>query len=197
MQLRVSPTRMMLLQLQRRLSLAQRGHKLLKDKLDGLVQRFLTIKKNYLELYQELEPQLVLVFKKTVFAHALSSPSLFQKEILAPPLLKLSLSSTNLMGVRIPSYLLEIEGKPNIPPLLTTVEYQEALNKFFELLPKLIQLSALNRSLRLVASEIIQTRRRVNALEYILLPELERNIRLIRMKLSELERASKVVLLKM
>ncbi|MGB9613844.1 MAG: V-type ATP synthase subunit D, partial [Candidatus Margulisiibacteriota bacterium] len=190
----VSPTRMMLLQLLRRLALARRGHKLLKDKLDGLVQRFLTIKKEYLELYLELEPRLIQLFNKSIFSFALSSPKVFQNN--NKPSLSLAVTRQNIMGVKIPSYQLTRKGEPAVSPLLATIEFSELLVEFNQILPDLLKLSARNKSLRLIAEQIIETRRRVNALEYVLIPELKRNVSLIRMKLSELERASKVILLK-
>lgn len=150
---------MQLLRLRRRVELARRGHKLLKDKLDGLVQRFLGIKKQYLALHEKLEPRLLRIFLKSVLSSALSHPSFGE--------------------------------------LLTTAEHKEAVDGFSEVLPELIKLASLVKSLRQLAAQIIETRRRVNALEYILIPELERNVKLIRMQLSELERGTRVVLLKL
>lgn len=158
MRIRVSPTRMQLLRLRRRTELARRGHKLLKDKLDGLVQKFYGIKNKYLSLYEKMEPRLVRVFFKSIMASSLSSPDFSE--------------------------------------MLSTSELNEARNGFSEILPELIELTSLSRTLRTLASQIIETRRRVNALEYILIPELERNLKFIRMKLAELERGTRVVLLK-
>ena len=184
---------MQLLRLRRRLELARRGHKLLKDKLDGLVQRFFTIKKDYLSLHDELEPKLVRIFSKSIFAFALSSPEVFIFKNDRP---KVSLDTVirNIMGVKIPDYRLSIEGKPLINDLLSTSEYREAVEGFSSLLPELVRLASLSKSLRLLAGQIIETRRRVNALEYILIPELVRNTNMIRMKLTEMERSSKVAL---
>jgi V/A-type H+-transporting ATPase subunit D len=186
---------MQLLRLRRRLELARRGHKLLKDKLDGLVQRFFTIKKDYLFLHDGLEPKLIRIFSKSIFAFALSSPEVFIFKNDRP---KVSLDTVirNIMGVRIPDYHLSVEGKPIINDLLSTSEYREAVEGFSSLLPELVRLASLSKSLRLLAGQIIETRRRVNALEYILIPELVRNTNMIRMKLSEMERSSKVVLLR-
>jgi len=187
---------MMLLRLRRRVELARRGHKLLKDKLDGLVQRFLSIKKEYLDLYENLEPRLVRIFLKSVMSSALSNPQALKEEVLKRAQVSIETSIKNIMGVRIPSYHLKIEGAPSSTSLLATVELNETLSGFSRILPELIELAALSKSLRLIAAQIIETRRRVNALEYILIPELLRNLRLIRMKLSELERGSRVILLK-
>ncbi len=196
MRIRVNPTRMMLLRLRRRVELARRGHKLLKDKLDGLVQRFLSVKRGYLNLYTKLEPKLADIFLKSVMASALSHPQALKEESLKRAQVLIEISAINIMGVRIPSYQLKMEGEPSSKSLLATVELSEALSGFTKILPELVELAASSKSLKLIAAQIIETRRRVNALEYILIPELERNLRLILMKLSELERSSKIVLLK-
>ncbi len=193
MRIRVNPTRMQLLRLRRRVELARRGHKLLKDKLDGLVQKFLGIKKEYLAVHEKLEPRLMHVFLKSVLSSALNPPGVLQESSRA----SVETSLKNIMGVRIPSYRLTVEGKPAYSDLLATAELGEAVNGFSGVLPELVDLAALSRALRLLATQIIETRRRVNALEYVLIPELDRNVKLIRMKLSELERGTRVVLLKL
>lgn len=187
---------MQLLRLRRRLELARRGHKLLKDKLDGLVQRFFGIKKDYLALHERIEPRLVHIFSKSVMASALSPSQVFDEKALTKASVSVETTTKNIMGVRIPHYQLTVEGKPAYNELLATSELGESLNGFSDILPELIELASLSKSLRLIALQIIETRRRVNALEYILIPELERNARFIRMKLSELERGARVVLLK-
>ncbi|MFH1387630.1 MAG: V-type ATP synthase subunit D [bacterium] len=197
MRIRVNPTRMQLLKLRSRLELARRGHKLLKDKLDGLVQRFFTIKKDYLSLHEDLEVKMVSLFSSSLFAYALSSPNAFEVEEKLKPTITLQTTIRNIMGVKIPDYSFSVEGKPLFKGLSASVEAKEASDLFISLLPELVRMAALSKSLRLLAEQIIETRRRVNALEYILIPELQRNVNLIKMKLSELERSSKVVLLKM
>jgi len=189
---------MQLLRLKRRLALARRGHKLLKDKLDGLVQKFFGVKNQYLELYRKLEPRLTRTFTQAVLASALSHPAGFEKLASAEVSSSIKTDIKNIMGVRIPSYSLTTEGELPPPPsaLIASSELFQSRASFLSILPDLIEMAALSRSLRLMAREIIETRRRVNALEYVLIPELERNSRYIRLKLSELERASQVVLLK-
>jgi V/A-type H+-transporting ATPase subunit D len=189
---------MQLLRLKKRLALARRGHKLLKDKLDGLVQKFFGVKDQYLKLYRDLEPRLTRIFTQAVLASALSHPSSIEKLSSGEANARVQTTVQNIMGVRIPAYVLISEGEPPPPPptLLASSELFRSRASFSSILPGLIDLAALSQSLRLMAREIIETRRRVNALEYVLIPELERNLRYIRMKLSELERASQVVLLK-
>jgi len=173
--------------------LAKRGHKLLKDKLDGLMQHFLTTKKKYLALHADLEKKLVAVFTKAIFATALSQPG---KLISSRPTARVKTTVKNMMGVKLPSYNLNIEGETLYSDLKTTVEYKEAAQGFAGLLPDLVTFAALHQSLRQLAAQVRETRRRVNALEYVVVPELERSSRSIGMKLSERERSTRVVLLK-
>lgn len=183
---------MQLLRLRRRLELARRGHKLLKDKLDGLMQRFFGIKNDYLDLYKKVEPEMIRVFSKAVFSSALSSSLAFSERT------EVSLETTvqNIMGVSIPNYRVSTSGKAVYNPLQATSELGEALSGFSLLLPDMVRLASLSRALQLIAAQIIETRRRVNALEYVLIPELKKNVNMIRMKLSEMERSSIVSLMK-
>jgi V/A-type H+-transporting ATPase subunit D len=194
MRLRVNPTRMELLRLRRRVALARRGHKLLKDKLDGLVQRFFGLKNGFLALHNKMEPGLAAIFLKTVMASALSEPAAFAAA--AAPV-SIRRSTQNIMGVKIPQYDLQTAGKPVYNDLLASVEQKEALDAFRAALPELVKLAGLGQALRLIAVQIGETRRRVNALEYVLIPELERNARVIMLKLAEQERSTRVVLLKL
>jgi V/A-type H+-transporting ATPase subunit D len=181
------------IRLRRRVELARRGHKLLKDKLDGLVQFFFHIKNDYLAQHEKIESHLPPIFSKAVFSSALSAPEAFKT---AETKIEVETTTRNVMGVKLPSYQIKNEVSLPAPNLLSTVEHREALEGFHRILPELIELAASSRSLKLLASQIIETRRRVNALEYTLIPELERNLRIIRFKLSEMERGSRVVLLK-
>lgn len=194
MRIKVSPTRIELLRLRRRVELARRGHKLLKDKLDGLLQRFYKIRRDYLALHEDLEPRLTQIFFKSVMASALTpAQDLLCSE---PAQVEVETTIENIMGVRIPHYRLTVTGEPCFEPLSATVELDEARRGFANILPDLIKLAASSRSLRLIAAQITETRRRVNALEYVLIPELVRNLTHIRMQLTERERSAQVVLLK-
>jgi V/A-type H+-transporting ATPase subunit D len=194
MRIKVNPTRIELLRLRRRVELARRGHKLLKDKLDGLMQRFFKLRQAYLSLRQELDPQLIRIFFKSVMASAQTPPPALAVEESAQ--VELETILINIMGVKIPSYQLKVEGRPGFAPLLATVELYEARSGFIKILPELIRLAAASRSLTLIAAQITETRRRVNALEFVLIPELMRNLTHIRMQLAERERSAQVVLLK-
>jgi len=194
MRIKVNPTRIELLRLRRRVELARRGHKLLKDKLDGLMQRFYKIRQAYLLLRQELDPRLSRLFFKSVMASAQTPPS--GLAVSEPARAELETKIMNIMGVKIPSYQLKVEGQPGFAPLLASVELYEARQGFFKALPEIVRLAAASRSLELIAAQITETRRRVNALEFVLIPELMRNLTHIRMQLAERERSAQVVLLK-
>ncbi|MFA5034187.1 MAG: V-type ATP synthase subunit D [Candidatus Margulisiibacteriota bacterium] len=192
MRIKVNPTRMELLRLRRRVQLARRGHKLLKDKLDGLMQQFLKTKKDYLALHADLEKRLVAIFTKSILAYALSQPGAVVRASQA----SITTKVLNMMGVKLPSYTLTVEGEPLYSDLKTTVEYREAAVSFAAILPDLVAYAALNKAMRLLAAQVNETRRRVNALEYVVIPELEKNARAIGLKLSERERSTRVVLIK-
>jgi V/A-type H+-transporting ATPase subunit D len=183
---------MELLRLRRRVQLARRGHKLLKDKLDGLMQQFLTTKKNYLALHANLEKRLAAIFTKAILGSALSQPG----ALIKPSRASVAIKVKNMMGVKLPSYTLTVAGEPLYSDLKTTVEYKEAADAFAAILPDLVAYAALNKAMRLLAAQVNETRRRVNALEYVVIPELEKNARSIGLKLSERERSTRVVLIK-
>lgn len=197
MKIKVSATRMQLLLLKRRLELARRGHKLLKDKLDGLVQRFLSTKKEYEELYERTAPRLSGIFLSSSAASALSLPHELAPAAKEIPALTIKTDSKNIMGVIIPSYHLEPEARGPLVTAGRSAELFEAVKGFNEILPDLVNMASRDKAVRLLAKQIIETRRRVNALEYILIPELSRNAKETRMKLEEYERSSRIVLLKL
>lgn len=195
---RVNATRMELLRLRRRTLLAKKGHKLLKDKLDGLVQQILSIANSYQKLSAELEEELTLVFQKLLLASSqISKEDLYYLSVV--PAIKASLEITfkNIMGLKAPKYHLKTEGVfKSLGVANITAELDQALLEFSQLLEKLVLLSQYHKTITLIASHIIEIKRRVNALEYILIPELEGSVRYIRMRLAELERDSIVSLMK-
>ncbi len=189
---------MELLRLRRRTALARKGHKLLKDKLDGLVRRLLEVVKKHQHLSSQLEQELIEVFQKLVLSSAQIDPSLLAAITKLPSCKAVvDISIKNIMGVKIPDYQLNLTGGI-IPygPAQIPVELDQALAKFKEILVQLVELAEQNKIIIVMASQIIEIKRRVNALEYILIPELESAVRFIRMKLSEMERSNTVTLLK-
>ena len=195
---RVNATRMELLRLKRRALLARKGHKLLKDKLDGLIQRILKIVKSHRRLSTKLEEALIEILQQLALSSARIDPAALHAATVLPACRSgVEITLQNIMGVRIPKYELKIEGNP-IPYGFagTTGELDQALLRFKEILGDLVQLAEHNKAILVLASQIIEIKRRVNALEYILIPELEEAVIFIRMKLAEMERSTIVSLLK-
>jgi len=195
---KVNATRMELLRLKRRILLAKKGHKLLKDKLDGLIQKLLEITRAENHLSRQVEDSLVPVFQALAISSGLTSPEKLNAISLESPCkASVGISLQNIMGVKIPKYDLRLEGDPVSYRLSeTSAELDRALIDFRAILTDLVKLAELNKAILVLASQIIEIKRRVNALEYILIPELEATIRQIRMKLSEMERSGIVALLK-
>ena len=195
---RVNATRMELLRLRRRTALARKGHKLLKDKLDGLIQRILKIVKDHRHLSRKLEKELIDVFQKLALSSAQISPdTLYAATLLPSCKTSVDISLQNIMGVKIPKYELKVEGNPiSYGFAQTSAELDQALMRFKDILKELVKLAEHNKAILVIASQIIEIKRRVNALEYILIPELEQAVKYIRMKLSEMERSTIVSLLK-
>ena len=198
MRKQVNATRMELLRLRRRSVLARKGHKLLKDKLDGLIQQLFEIAKQQSHLSGALEEQLVSLFQQLALSSAQIRPETITEAIpLSSGKATLSTVLQNRMGVKLPKYELKLEGNPFSYNLIDTPgEFDQALLQFQALLVDLVKLAELNKAIEIMASAIIEIKRRVNALEYILIPELEEQVRYIRMKLTEMERSTIVTLLK-
>ncbi|MBU0672680.1 MAG: V-type ATP synthase subunit D [Candidatus Margulisbacteria bacterium] len=195
---RVNATRMELLRLRRRTALAKKGHKLLKDKLDGLVQRLLEIVKSHRRLSNKLEEELILIFQKLALSTGQTRPEVIYAATLLPAVkTSVDISLKNIMGVKIPQYELKSEGNPiSYGFAETPAELDQALSQFMDILKELVKLAELNKAILVIASHIIEIKRRVNALEYILIPELVGAVRYIKMKLAEIERSTTVALLK-
>ena len=198
MKVTIAATRMELLKLRRRTQMAKRGHKLLKDKLDGLIQRFFIIAKDYQKLVAEIEKDLKEIFSKIVLVQSLMPKEILKEAVLFPKMKSsIAIEETNMMGVRVPNYKLELAGDPQCYGYaFTTGELDHALSHFSQILPKLISLASKNKAMELLSTEIAMVKRRVNALEYILIPELVASVKFIRMKLSEMERGYLTSLMK-
>ncbi len=192
--LNVNATRMALLTLKKKIKSAKRGHKLLKDKQDGLMQKFMEIIREAQDIRVEVEDKLGAAFKN--FIHA---SSLMEEEFLEGALLytsaktQLSVQTKNVMSVRIPQFKLETSGEVvNYSFLQTSGELDVALQSFQDVFPLLIKLAEIEKSAEALAEELEKTRRRVNALEYRMIPDLEDTIKFIQMKLGEMERGAVV-----
>ena len=199
--LKVNPTRMALSELKLRLVTAKRGHKLLKDKQDELMRQFINLIKENKKLRVEVEKELSESFKSFLLASATMSP-LFLESAVSFPKEKLSveIKSKSIMSVNVPEMKFvkeEMEG--SIFPygfVQTSAELDDTVIKLQKVLDNLLSLAEIEKSCQLMADEIEKTRRRVNALEYSTIPNLEETVKDIRMKLDENERATITRLMK-
>ena len=192
MLLKVNPNRMELIRLKKRLIVAKRGYKLLKDKRDALIQVFVRLAKESNMAREELEEKLLKCY--AIFSNTSSLMSkLALEETLMFPKAKgeAEVSFKNVMSVNVPQYKLKCEGRYYSYGLVdTTAELDSALKKYHEILPLMLRVAELDKSITLLANEIEKTRRRVNALEYVIIPDLEETIKFITMKLDEMARSN-------
>ena len=199
--LKVNPTRMALSELKLRLVTAKRGHKLLKDKQDELMRQFINLIKENKKLRVEVEKELSESFKSFLLASATMSP-LFLESAVSFPKEKLSveIKSKNIMSVNVPEMkFIKEEMEGSIFPygfVQTSAELDDTVIKLQKVLDNLLSLAEIEKSCQLMADEIEKTRRRVNALEYSTIPNLEETVKDIRMKLDENERATITRLMK-
>ncbi len=195
---KIKATRMEYLKLKKRLKTAKRGYKLLKEKRDGLMKKFMEIVKETKSKRGELEEKMGKAGKEFAIATA---PLLNQEieEFFAMPTAKIELEAEkeNVMSVWIPKFTHKITGDfKSYSDLSAPKGMEKALEKFWQALEIMISLAGIEHSARLLSFEIEKTRRRVNALEYVIIPEIEKNIKLISNKLDEQERAEKIIRLK-
>ncbi len=203
MEIRVSPTRMQLLQLKKRHSMAVRGHKLLKDKLDELMKHFLELVRRDRELREQVDEKLGTAFRGFLIARGAMSAAAVDAALMYPKeTVSLKAGQRHIMNVAVPSleWTFEHEGDAtNIYPYgfaYTSTELDTAIRLLSEAMPALVELAEVEKAVELLADEIEKTRRRVNALEYVLIPSLEQSIKYITMKLDEAERGNLTRLMK-
>lgn len=193
---------MVLNQLKGRLKTARRGHKLLKDKRDELMRQFMDVVKRNKELRIRVEEGLTAAFASLQVASSIMSPEMMEQALLYPrQSVELGMTYKNIMSVNVPRY--SFHTKNNDPSEVypygfaqTSGELDDALEKLSLVFQDMLELAEVEKTMQLLAEEIEKTRRRVNALEYVMIPELEGNIKYISMKLEENENATKVRLLK-
>ena len=196
--LSVNPNRMELLRLRRRLEIARRGHKLLKDKFDELMKPFLAMIKDTRDLRTEVERELLEAHRMFALASSETSGRELEEALSIPRAsAQVSVTRTSIVSVVVPSFELQMEGDFDCYGLaLTPALLDVALGRFKELLSRMVRLARQEHALKALAWEIEKTRRRVNALEYVLIPQLEDTIRYITMKLDEFERSNLTRLMK-
>lgn len=202
--LNVNPTRMELSTLKKRLKTAQRGHKLLKDKQDELMKRFIDMVKRNKEIREAVEKELTLAFKNFLIARAVMSSEMLEEAIMYPTRkIALEVGTKNIMSVNTPVFELvksdnEEEKASSYPYGFanTSSELDSAIQNLQGVTDQLIELAQVEKSCQLMANEIEKTRRRVNALEYVMIPQLVETVKYITMKLDENERGNRVRLMK-
>ena len=201
--LNVNPTRMELTKLKARLATASRGHKLLKDKQDELMRRFIEMIRRNKTLRENVEQELIEVFKEFLVSSAIMSPEFLEEAVAIPKEeISVDIRQKNVMSVNVPvmNFVRKLQDDPgSIYPYgyaQTSSELDDAISRLYAIMPQLLDLAEVEKSCQLMADEIEKTRRRVNALEYRTIPELKETIKFIRMKLNENERGTITRLMK-
>ena len=189
---------MELLRLRKQLALAKRGHKLLKDKEDELMRQFLDLVNKNRDLRRELEAKLIAAFKNFLMARAVMDKESVEEALMLPKQkVELSVSTAPIMNLRVPHFELRQEGEVHPYGFFNTpAELDAALEEYSDLLPEMVKLAEAESAVQVLAEEIEKTRRRVNALEHVLIPDLEQTIKYIRMRLDEMERSNLARLMK-
>ena len=199
--LHVNPTRMELTGMKRRLVTARRGHKLLKDKRDELVRRFIILVRENYALRAKVEKELGAALMDFALARAVMEPGALRQALLYPAReASVTAGRRSILSVRVPEYLIDADslGKVRLPYGMaeTSAQLDNAITTMAGALPSLIELAEKEKTCSLLADEIQKTRRRVNALEYVMIPQFEETIRYITMKLEENERGALTRLMK-
>jgi V/A-type H+-transporting ATPase subunit D len=201
--LNVNPTRMELANLKKRLNLASRGHKLLKDKQDELMRQFIQLIRKNNELRNQVEEKLEKAMQSFAMAKSLLHEN-YIEELMAVPSQSVSLNidRKNIMSVRVPQMNFHYDSHTEDASELSygylnsNGELDLTFEYLVEVMPEMLELAEIEKTCQLMADEIEKTRRRVNALEYMTIPQLEETIYFIRMKLDESERSAITRLMK-
>ena len=198
----INPTRMELTRLKTRRTTAIRGHKLLKDKRDELMRQFLDIVRLNKELRQKVEQGLMAAHSAFTVASAVMGPEMLEQALACPKQgVSLDMKFRNIMSVNVPKYTFHTrtsDASDIFPYGLaqTSGELDDAVEALSGVFQDMLELAQVEKTMQLLAQEIEKTRRRVNALEYVMIPEYEKNIKYISMKLDENERSNTARLMK-
>ncbi|HEK85397.1 MAG: V-type ATP synthase subunit D [Candidatus Saccharicenans sp.] len=195
MKLKVNPNRMELLRLRRRLLLAERGHKLLKDKQEELMRQFLESARKLIPLLEEVNQEFEIITAAVAevrLAHSVRDMT----DLIPEGELLLEVQKGRLLNLTVPEFTVKNLELGSYNLLMTEGELDVAVKHFQKVLPKLLELAGLWKKLELLSREIEVTRRRVNALEYILIPSLKDTIQNISSRLEEIERSYQVQLMR-
>ena len=198
----VNPTRMELTRLKKKLQTAVKGHKLLKDKRDELMREFLDLVRVNMELRKKVEAGIRAANVNFVVARADMSEEILQSALMVPKQgVELGVGSRNVMSVDVPvfTYKTRTPDEGDIYPYgfaFTSAELDGAVKSLSDVFPDMLKLAEVEKSCQLMAAEIEKTRRRVNALEHVIIPDTRTGIRYISMKLDENERSTQIRLMK-
>ncbi len=200
--LNVNPTRMELSKLKKKLSSARRGHKLLKDKRDELMRQFMILIKEDRQLRAEVEAALSEANRYMAVAGSVMQREVLETALMLPKQeVEPEISEKNVMSVSIPVFDAKFKTDDSSDifsygTAFTSIDLDGAVMALSDVFPKMIRLAEIEKACQLMADEIEKTRRRVNALEHIMIPDYEETIKFITMKLSENERSTTTSLMK-
>ena len=199
--LTVNPTRMELTRLKRRLKTATRGHKLLKDKRDEMMRRFVLLIRENQRIRLQVEEKLGMALGEFAICRGAMDSAMLEQALMAPRLsTEVTVDQRNIMSIAVPVFhRAEQETQPDLACYgfaQTSGELDDALQALNRVYSDLLELAQADKTVQLLAQDIERTRRRVNALEYVVIPENQRNIRYITMKLEENERGNTTRLMK-
>lgn len=198
----INPTRQELNRLKNRLRTSMRGHKLLKDKRDELMKQFMDVVRENRALRKRVEEGLMRAHGAFTVAAALMSPEMLEQSLLYPKQsVELDMTFQNIMSVDVPQYQFRTSSQDpgEVYPYgfaQTSGELDDAVDALSRVLSDMLRLAEVEKTSQLLAEEIEKTRRRVNALEYVKIPEMQANIKYITMKLDENERSNTIRLMK-
>ncbi len=190
--LEVNPTRQELLKLRKRIVIAKRGHKLLKDKQDELMRRLLSMIENVKELRIKVEKNLAEAMSEFAMAKGGTEPGFVETAIMFPrKKVSIEVGRKQILNLKVPSFSKKVSGDIICYGFAqTTVELDNSLEALDRVTEELLDLAEKEKTVSMLADEVAKTRRRVNTLEYVLIPNLEETISYIRQKLAEMERSN-------
>ena len=198
----ILPTRMELTRLKKKLVTARKGHKLLKDKRDELMRQFLIMVRENKELREQVEKGIAEANRGFALARSSMSDEAVRVAFMAPKQkVSLDVSYNNIMSVNVPVYTFQTRTSDAADMFsygyaFTSADLDDAVTQLADVFPQMLKLAQTEKSCQLMAAEIEKTRRRVNALEHVMIPQLETDIKYISMKLDENERSSQIRLMK-
>lgn len=200
--LNVNPTRMELSKLKKKLESARRGHKLLKDKRDELMRQFMNLIKENRQLRSEVEAAIIDANRYMAVAGSVMQREVLETALMLPKQeVELEVGEKNVMSVNIPVFNPKYRSNDtndiySYGTAFTSIDLDGAVSSLSKIFPKMIRLAEVEKACQLMADEIEKTRRRVNALEHIMIPDYQETIKYITMKLSENERNTTTSLMK-